>query len=44
MSVDKATQILGWKADDGMLDQDVVDRFAGSEVYQKALEKDWHEF
>ena len=44
MPVEKAIQILGWEAGDGMLDQDIVDLFAGSEVYQKVLDTDWREF
>jgi HD-GYP domain-containing protein (c-di-GMP phosphodiesterase class II) len=44
MPVDKAIQILRWEAKDGMLDSDVVELFAESEVYQKVLEADWREF
>ena len=44
MPVEKAIQILRWEANDGMLDKDVVELFAESEVYQKVLEADWREF
>lgn len=44
MPVEKALQILNWEADDGMLDKDVVELFAASEVFQKVLDSDWREF
>jgi HD-GYP domain-containing protein (c-di-GMP phosphodiesterase class II) len=44
MPVDKALQILQWEAEEGALDQDIVDVFRESEVYKKVLEKDWREF
>lgn len=44
MPVEKALQILGWEAGDGMLEQDIVDLFASSEVYRKVLETDWQSF
>ncbi len=44
MPVEKALQILRWEAADGMLDTDIVELFAGSEVYQKVLDSDWREF
>ncbi|MDA0329725.1 MAG: GAF domain-containing protein [Gemmatimonadetes bacterium] len=44
MPVEKAIQILQWEAKDGMLDQDIVDLFAASEVYRKVLDGDWREF
>jgi HD-GYP domain-containing protein (c-di-GMP phosphodiesterase class II) len=42
--VAKALQILNWEAGDGMLDQDIVDVFAASEVYKKVLDSDWRGF
>ncbi|MDH3271290.1 MAG: GAF domain-containing protein [Gemmatimonadota bacterium] len=44
MPVEKAIQILRAEADDGMLDSEVVELFAVSEVYRKVLESDWREF
>lgn len=44
MPVEKAVQILRWEADDGMLDKDIVELFATSEVYQKVLDTDWRQF
>jgi HD-GYP domain-containing protein (c-di-GMP phosphodiesterase class II) len=44
MPVEKALQILGWEAGDGMLEQDIVDLFTESEVYRKVLETDWQDF
>ncbi len=44
MPVEKAIQILRWEAGDGMLDSDVVELFADSEVYRKVLDSDWREF
>lgn len=44
MPVEKAVQILRWEAEEGMLDADVVELFAESEVYRKVLESDWREF
>jgi HD-GYP domain-containing protein (c-di-GMP phosphodiesterase class II) len=44
MPVEKAIQILRWEAKDGMLDKDIVELFAESEVYQKVLDSDWREF
>jgi hypothetical protein len=44
MPVEKALQILQWEANDGMLDQDVVELFTTSEVYRKVLDADWREF
>ena len=44
MPVEKALQILRWEADDGMLDKDIVELFAESEVFRKVLESDWREF
>lgn len=44
MPVEKALQILRWEAGDGMLDTDIVELFAESEVYQKVLDSDWREF
>jgi len=44
MPVEKALQILGWEADDGMLDKDIVELFSESEVYRKVLETDWRDF
>jgi len=44
MPVEKALKILGWEAGDGMLEQDIVDLFAESEVYRKVLETDWQDF
>jgi len=44
LPVDKALQILQWEAEEGALDQDIVDQFRESEVYKKVLERDWREF
>ncbi|MEM7414034.1 MAG: HD domain-containing phosphohydrolase [Gemmatimonadota bacterium] len=44
MPVEKALQILRWEADDGMLDKDIVELFAESQVFRKVLESDWREF
>ena len=44
MPVEKALEILQWEAKDGMLEQDIVDLFASSEVYRKVLDADWREF
>lgn len=44
MPVEKAIQILRWEAGDGMLDSDIVELFADSEVYRKVLDSDWREF
>lgn len=44
MPVEKAVQILRWEAKDGMLDPDIVELFATSEVYQKVLDTDWRQF
>ena len=44
MPVEKALQILRWEARDGMLDEDIVELFVTSGVYQKVLERDWREF
>lgn len=44
MPVEKALQILRWEANDGMLDKDIVELFAESEVFRKVLESDWREF
>lgn len=44
MPVEKALQILQWEAKDGMLEQDIVDLFASSEVYRKVLDADWRDF
>lgn len=44
MPVEKALQILRWEADDGMLDKDIVELFAESEVFRKVLDTDWRKF
>ncbi|MDX1492724.1 MAG: HD domain-containing phosphohydrolase [Longimicrobiales bacterium] len=44
MPVEKAIQILRWEAEEGMLDTEVVELFAESEVYRKVLESDWRDF
>lgn len=44
MPVEKAIQILRWEAEEGMLDSQVVELFAESEVYRKVLDSDWREF
>lgn len=44
LSVEKAIQILRWEAEEGMLDKQIVELFAESEVYQKVLDTDWREF
>lgn len=44
MPAEKAIQILRWEAEEGMLDKQVVELFAESEVYRKVLDTDWREF
>jgi HD-GYP domain-containing protein (c-di-GMP phosphodiesterase class II) len=44
MPTEKAIQILRWEAGDGMLDTDIVELFAESEVYRKVLDSDWRMF
>jgi HD-GYP domain-containing protein (c-di-GMP phosphodiesterase class II) len=44
MPVEKAVQILQWEAEEGMLDKQVVELFAESEVYRKVLDTDWRDF
>lgn len=44
LPVEKAIQILRWEAEEGMLDKQIVELFAGSEVYRKVLDTDWREF
>ncbi len=44
MPVDRAISILRMEAGDGMLDPDIVELFAESEVYRKVLDSDWREF
>lgn len=44
MPVEKAIQILRWEAEEGMLDEQIVELFVGSEVYRKVLDTDWREF
>lgn len=42
--VDRAISILRMEAGDGMLDPDIVELFAESQVYRKVLDSDWREF
>ena len=44
MPVDRAISILRLEAGDGMLDSDIVELFAESQVYRKVLDCDWREF
>ena len=44
MPVDRALSILRMEAADGMLDTDIVELFADSEVYRKVLNSDWRDF
>lgn len=44
MPVGRAIEILRMEAADGMLDTDIVELFAASEVYRKVLDSDWREF
>ena len=41
MPVDRALSILQMEADEGALDQDAVDLFVESKVYEKVLNTDW---
>jgi HD-GYP domain-containing protein (c-di-GMP phosphodiesterase class II) len=43
MPVDRALSILRMEADEGALDQDAVDLFVGSKVYEKVLNSDWRD-
>jgi HD-GYP domain-containing protein (c-di-GMP phosphodiesterase class II) len=43
MPVDRALSILQMEADEGALDQDAVDLFVESKVYDKVLNTDWRE-
>ena len=43
MPVDRALSILQMEVDDGGLDQDAVDLFVESQVYEKVLNTDWRE-
>jgi HD-GYP domain-containing protein (c-di-GMP phosphodiesterase class II) len=43
MPVDRALSILQMEVDDGGLDQDAVDLFVASKVYEKVLNTDWRE-
>ncbi len=43
MPVDRALSILQMEADEGALDQDAVDLFVESKVYEKVLNTDWRE-
>jgi len=44
MPVDRALSILRMEAADGMLDTEIVELFADSEVYRKVLNSDWRDF
>jgi HD-GYP domain-containing protein (c-di-GMP phosphodiesterase class II) len=44
MPVDRALSILDEEVAEGGLDHDIVELFKASEVYQKVLDTDWHEF
>jgi hypothetical protein len=37
MPVEKALQILGWEAEEGVLEPDIVELFTLSEVYKKVM-------